>query len=201
MIAYLRGNVLEQNADNIILDVNGVGYEVFCSGTALSLVGAKKTDVGIYTYLQVKEDGVTLFGFSSAWEKSVFCDLISVSGVGPKMAIGILLQMSAEDVARCIATADSKKFSTVKGLGKKTAEKIILELHGKVSAEELISADAPVVKETKKAAKLSKVDDEALSALLSLGFTRSECLSAIERAKNAGALSVEDVIRVALSGM
>ena len=121
MIAYLRGKVLTTTLETAILDVNGVGYEVYCSGAAF-----KKLAIGqvgeLYTYLQVKEDGITLFGFADPKEKELFLKLITVSGVGPKMGISILAAMSGEEFARAIATADVKGLSKVKGLGKKTAE-------------------------------------------------------------------------------
>ena len=153
MIAYLRGKVLTTTAETAILDVNGVGYEAYCSGGAF-----RKITVGqvaeLYTYLQVKEDGVTLFGFESVKEKELFLKLITVSGVGPKLGIAVLASLSADEFAQVIATADVKRLSAVKGLGKKTAEKIVLELHGKISAAEVMSAsgdtfaaaETPVVK-------------------------------------------------------
>ena len=201
MIAYLRGNVLAVTTESVIIENNGVGYEVFCSGAAFSAVQNVRREVELYTYLQVKEDGFTLYGFVSLSEKQVFLDLISVSGVGPKLAIGILNGMTADEVASCIATADVKRLSRVKGLGKKTAEKIVLELHGKVSAEELLSADGQNTTKAVKSAPMSKTDEEAVAALLGLGFTRNECLTAVKKAREAGAESVEDVIRLALSGM
>ena len=201
MIAYLRGNVLAVTTESVIIENNGVGYEVFCSGAAFSAVQNTRREVELYTYLQVKEDGFTLYGFVSLSEKQVFLDLISVSGVGPKLAIGILNGMTADEVASCITTADVKRLSRVKGLGKKTAEKIVLELHGKVSAEELLSADGQNTTKAVKSAPMSKTDEEAVAALLGLGFTRNECLTAVKKAREAGAESVEDVIRLALSGM
>ena len=201
MIAYLRGNVLAVTTESVIIENNGVGYEVFCSGAAFSAVQNVRREVELYTYLQVKEDGFTLYGFVSLSEKQVFLDLISVSGVGPKLAIGILNGMTADEVASCIATADVKRLSRVKGLGKKTAEKIVLELHGKVSAEELLSADGQNTTKAVKSAPMSETDEEAVAALLGLGFTRNECLTAVKKAREAGAESVEDVIRLALSGM
>ncbi|MBO5783017.1 MAG: Holliday junction branch migration protein RuvA [Clostridia bacterium] len=201
MIAYLRGNVLAVTTESVIIENNGVGYEVFCSGAAFSAVQNVRREVELYTYLQVKEDGFTLYGFVSLSEKQVFLDLISVSGVGPKLAIGILNGMTADEVASCIATADVKRLSRVKGLGKKTAEKIVLELHGKVSAEELLSADGQNTTKAVKSVPMSKTDEEAVAALLGLGFTRNECLTAVKKAREAGAESVEDVIRLALSGM
>ena len=128
MIGRLHGRLIEKTPPQILIDVNGVGYEVYCSGGAFRTltVGA----IGeVYTYLQVKEDGMTLFGFDSPKEKELFLKLISVSGVGPKMGISILATLSADDFAMAIATADVKRLSAVKGLGKKTAEKIYNYFH------------------------------------------------------------------------
>ncbi len=201
MIAYLRGRVLTTTAETAILDVNGVGYEAYCSAGAF-----KRLTVGsvgeIYTYLQVKEDGITLFGFGEPKEKELFLKLISVSGVGPKMGIAILATLSADDFAQAVATADVKRLSAVKGLGKKTAEKIVLELHGKISAAEVLGASGEGfgVESAAPAAKLSAQDEEAISALMGLGFTRSESAQAVKKAHDLGANTVEEIIMKALQG-
>ena len=201
MIAYLRGKVLTTTLETAILDVNGVGYEIYCSRGAF-----KKTNVGevaeLHTYLQVKEDGMTLFGFESVREKEMFLKLISVPNVGPKMGIAVFGALSVDEFATAIATADVKRLSTVKGLGKKTAEKIVLDLHGKISAAEILSANgddlsaAPATTTT----KLSAMDEEAVSALMGLGFTRTESVNAVKKARDLGATSVEEVIMKALQG-
>lgn len=183
--------------DYVLLEVNGVGYEVVCSGAAFSrLSGADEGEV--YTWLQVREDGVTLFGFADMQEKELFLKLISVSGVGAKMAMGILSSMRPADVSAAIATADVKRLSAVKGLGKKTAERLILELHGKISADELLGgasqAAAPV-------ALPSEEDDDAVSALMGLGFTKAESARAVAKAKQTGAETVEQLIAAALRSM
>ncbi len=201
MIAYLRGRVLHTTAETAILDVNGVGYEVYCSGGAF-----RKLTTGsvgeLYTYLQVKEDGITLFGFADPKEKELFLKVISVSGVGPKMGIAILASLSADEFARAIATADVKRLSAVKGMGKKTAEKIILELHGKISAAEVLGAseDAFGRVEAAPAAKSSAEDEEAIAALMGLGFTRTESAQAVKKAHDLGAKTVEEIIMKALQG-
>lgn len=201
MIAYLRGKVLTTTAETAILDVNGVGYEVYCSGGAF-----KKLVIGqvgeIYTYLQVKEDGITLFGFADPKEKELFLKLITVSGVGPKMGIAILAAMSAEEFARVISTADVKTLSKVKGLGKKTAEKIVLELHGKISALEVLGASGEMVggETAQPTAKATPEEEEAITALMGLGFTRTESAQAVKKAKDLGATSVEEIIMKALQG-
>lgn len=202
MIAYLRGKVLTATEETVIIDVNGVGYEIYCTGSVF-----RKLTVGavteIFTYLQVKEDGMTLFGFDTPQEKELFLKLISVSGVGPKLGISILASLSADEFALAIATADVKRLSKVKGLGKKTAEKIVLELHGKISAAEVLGASGDDLTPSATAptnAKLSAADEEAVSALMGLGFTRTESLQAVKKAHELGAVTVEEVIMKALQG-
>lgn len=203
MIAFLHGKVLETTAETAILDVNGVGYELYCTRGAF-----RKLTVGamanLYTYLQVKEDGITLFGFGEPKEKELFLKLISVSGVGPKMGIAILATLSADDFALAIATADVKRLATVKGLGKKTAEKIVLELHGKISAAEVLGASGDELTPSPTAttaAKLSAQDEEAIAALMGLGFTRNESVQAVKKAHDQGATAVEEIIMKALQGV
>ena len=203
MIAYIRGRALSMDAETAIVEVNGVGYEMYCSGEAFRKITIGET-VELYTYLQVKEDGVTLFAFESVKEKSLFLKLVSVSGVGPKMAISILTGLSGDQLVEAIATADVKRLSSVKGLGKKTAEKIVLELHGKISAAEVMSAGAdPITTAVNAQANtnaLSPADEDALSALMGLGFTRAESTQAIKRAHENGATTTEEIIRKALQG-
>ncbi len=201
MIGYLKGKVRYLAPEYVLLEVNGVGYEVICSGAAFSrLSGVKKGEDGeVYTYLQVKEDGVSLFGFADLSEKSLFLKLTSVQGVGAKMAIALLSSMRPADLSEAIATADSKRLSAVKGLGKKTAERIILELHGKISADELLGGESSGGRVSAPA--LSQEDDDAVSALMGLGFTKQESVRAVERAKNAGAKTVEEIISAALKSM
>ncbi len=202
MIAYLRGRVLTTTSETAILDVNGVGYEAYCSGGAF-----RKLTVGevgeLYTYLQVKEDGVTLFGFAEPKEKELFLKLISVSGVGPKMGIAILASLSAEEFATAVATADVKRLSAVKGLGKKTAEKIVLELHGKISAAEILDAGGDSLQGgvVTPSVKLAPEDEEAISALMGLGFTRAESAQAVKKARDLGGKTVEEIIMKALQGV
>ena len=143
---------------------------------------------------------MTLFGFADPKEKELFLKLITVSGVGPKMGIAVLASLSADEFAQAVATADVKRLSTVKGLGKKTAEKIVLELHGKISAAEIMEVSGePRVTEV-PTAKLSAADEEAVSALMGLGFTKAASAQAVKKAREAGAQSVEEVIMQALRG-
>lgn len=201
MIGYLRGKVLSLRPESVILDVNGVGYEVVCSGAAFSkLSGVRTGEEGeVYTYLQVSEQGVALFGFADLREKELFLRLTSVQGVGAKLAIAALSSMRPADLTEAIYTADVKRLTAVKGLGKKTAERIVLELHGKISADEIIGTSEggmPAVSVPR-----SQDDDDAVAALMNLGFTKQESARAVERAKAAGAGTIEEIIGLALRGM
>ncbi len=199
MIAYIRGRVLTTTLETAILDVNGVGYEIYCSREAFARLTVGK-EGEVYAYLQVKEDGVTLFGFGNPKEKELFLKLISVSGVGPKMGIAILASLSGEEFAKAIAAADVKRLSAVKGLGKKTAEKIVLELHGKISAAEVLGASGELGSPVFSVEKPSAEDEEAIAALMGLGFTRAESAQAVKRARENGATTVEESIMKALQG-
>lgn len=197
MIGYLKGKVLDISADSALIVVGGVGYEAYCSASAFSkmTVGA---ECEIYTYLQVSEaNGVQLYGFSSMQEKAMFLKLISVSGVGPKAGISVLSQMSVNDVALAVATGDVKALSRVKGMGKKTAEKIIVELRDRVIAPvggKDAADNSPIV-------HIESGDEDAVVALMSLGFNRSESERAVSKAKAGGAKDIEEIIRQALKGM
>ena len=200
MIGYLKGKVKYISPEYVLLEVGGVGYEVVCSGAAFSrLSGVRAGEEGeVYTYLQVKEDGFTLFGFADPQEKSLFLRLTSVQGVGAKMAIAILSSMRPYVVSEAIASADAKRLAVAKGVGKKLAERIILELHGKISADEILGSET--VGGRVSVPPMSE-DDDAVSALMGLGFTRQESTQAVTRAKSGGAKTVEEIISAALRGM
>jgi Holliday junction DNA helicase RuvA len=195
MIGYLKGKVLHTTAEYALIDVNGVGYEVYCSASAFNKLAMGQVGE-VYTYLQVSEtSGIVLYGFSSLEEKAMFLKLISVSGVGPKMGIAVLSSMDINGLAAAIATADVKMLSRVKGLGKKTAERIILELKEKVALNVTATAGeggAEVI------ASPQEGDEDAIVALMTLGFSRAESVKAIQKAKAGGAKSVEDIIMNAL---
>ena len=178
MIAYLRGRVLGVPPETAIVETNGIGFETYCSGGAFKKIVVGET-VELYTYMQMKEDGVTLFAFGSPREKEIFLKLISVDGVGPKMGITILVGLSVDELTEAIFSGDTKRLSTVKGLGKKTAEKIILALHGKISALEILNADGQTHTQVSAQATLPAQAEEAVLALTGLGFTKAESVQAV----------------------
>jgi Holliday junction DNA helicase RuvA len=197
MIGYIKGKILSLSADSALIATDGgIGFEVICSGSALSMLNGK-SEGELYTYLQTGENGTFLYGFSSLDEKNMFLKLITVSSVGPKLGIAILSGMNVGELATAIATSDVKRLCAVKGLGKKTAERIILELREKVA----LSAKEAPIQGGVSIPVVSSGDEDAVVALMTLGFTRAESEKAIARARSAGANSVEDIIMVALKGM
>lgn len=195
MIGYLNGKLVSYNEGTVILSVGGVGFEVACSAQAYAEL-VKNGGGEIYTYTAVKEDGISLYGFITTEEKKAFLDLISVSGVGPKMGIAVLSQMSLNSLTAAIATSDVKALSAVKGMGKKTAERIILELKDKFGAE--FTGGSAVSDGVKSAVAC---DSDAVAALVSLGFTKSESESAVIKAQQSGATGLEKIIAAALKNV
>ena len=196
MIGFLKGKILSLTPECALIETaGGIGFEVACSYSAFSSLSGKK-EGELYTYLQVSENGTALYGFSSPDEKNMFLKLISVSGVGPKMGITVLSGLNAEDLAVAIATSDIKRLSSIKGLGKKTAERIILELREKVSATVKAEGGTGVV-----LPQITSDDEDAIVALMTFGYSRSESEKAIARARASGASTVEEVIMLALKGM
>ena len=191
MIGYVKGKVLSLSNGVVLLENNGMGYEITCSAAVYQKLAEDKAGE-VYTYLAVREDGLSLYGFISPEEKNMFLKLISVSGVGPKMGITVLSNMKLSDLALKIATSDVKGLSSVKGLGKKTAERIILELREKITADTDDSlSQQQTVEDT-------EVNDDAVIALMSLGFNKTECIKAVKQATVSGARTIEEVISYAI---
>ena len=195
MIGYIKGKTLHAENGVVILENNGFGFEILCSAEAYELL-VNAGQGGIYTYLAVREDALNLYGFISLEEKSMFLKLISVSGVGPKMGIAVLSSMPLQQLAFIIASQDVKALSKVKGLGKKTAERIILELRENISSLDL-PEDSGKKEKTQKPS-LTPLEDDAIIALMSLGFTRSVSETAVKTAKQHGADTIESIITYAL---
>ena len=196
MIAFIKGKVIDEFEGGVVLENNGIGYEILCSAALLAKLSAEK-EGGVFTYLQVKEDGLSLFGFDNKEEKRMFLKLISVSDLSPKMAMGILSGMRVNELATAIAMNDVKGLSRIKGLGKKTAERIILELRESVSAENAAIA----AEESFAAPVFTSEDEDAIIALMGLGFSGIQSRNAVKTAKEQGAETIQDVISFALKSM
>ncbi len=182
MIYSLTGKVLRLDDNTVVVDTGGMAFEVTCSSFTAYELGSKNEIQTILTYLQVREDAMCLFGFASSKEKTIFNDLIQVSGVGPKMAITILSGLPIDDLVRAITSSDVKVLSSIKGLGKKTAERVVLELNTKFGGtdalESLISNDANL-SQVKMA--VPKAVEEAAEVLINAGIQKNQ---AIEIAKS-----------------
>lgn len=195
MIGYISGNLITANSNGVIvLETGGIGYEITCSNQAYEVI-VNQGKGSLFTYLNVRDDGFYLYGFVSMEEKSMFLKLISVSGVGPKMGISILSSMPLNELAFIIASQDVKALSKVKGLGKKTAERIILELRENISQLDLPEGSKKPVTKTKTE---PSIEDDAVIALMSLGFLRAESEKAVAIARERGADTIESIITVAL---
>lgn len=193
MIGYIKGKLLSHFDGTVILENNGIGYEIICSASVYQDVINNKGGE-VFTYLAVREDGISLYGFISPEEKEMFLKLISVSGVGPKMGITVLSNMSLKDLALKIATNDVKGLSSVKGLGKKTAERIILELREKIGE---VEGDTAQISMPNKI----EVDNDAVIALMSLGFTKAESVKVLTEGIEKGVTGLENLIAYALKNI
>lgn len=195
MIGYVYGKVMYNDGNLLLVENGGIGYEITCSSAAFCRM-MEKREGGIYTYTQVKEDGIALFGFDTIEEKKMFLKLISVSGVGAKMGVTVLGSMNLKDLALAIATSDVKSLSRVKGLGKKTAERIIVELREKVSAEDTEPLPAGIA----PAASGSDAEN-SVTALMTLGYNRVTSVKAVNAALATGVSTVEEIIAAALRSL
>lgn len=193
MIAYIDGKLTHKDPTYVIIDVNGIGYQIKISlGTYSSLPAGERCK--LHTYLHIKEDAHTLYGFTTAAEKEVFLLLISISGVGPNTGLMILSSLSVDEVQQAIIREDVRTIQQVKGIGAKTAQRVILELKDKMKKEALLT-DTLV-----PAASHNTNRAEALSALVTLGFAKNvaeKTLDAIIK-REGGNLSVEELIKFAL---
>lgn len=196
MIAFLVGTIDAKYENTLLLDVNGVGYELNVSNTTLVSLPMENENVKILTYLQVKEDGIALYGFATEEEKSLFLKLISVSGIGPKMALSILSGMKLSDLIVAIINEDSNLLSKIKGLGKKSAERICLELKDKVTAAGLSLDESSNLSENYNESALN----DAVETLITLGVNKNEAYR-LARAKATEDITAEEIIMQVLKDM
>ncbi len=198
MIYSLRGRLALKELGLVVVECGGVGYACKTSYSTVSQLGETGSEVTVYTHLYVREDAVELFGFATLQELSCFRLLISVSGVGPKAATAILSDMTPEKFAFTVASGDSKTFTKTKGIGAKTAQRIVLELKDKMSAESIggsVAVDAASFAAASSGAVSSAVT-EALEALMVLGYTQGEVAPILGKLDQS--LSTQDMIKETL---
>lgn len=200
MISYLRGALAAVLPDQVIVDVGGVGFQVFVSVRDAADMPAVGEDVKIFTYMSVSEDAIRLYGFLSQDDLNVYRTMITVSGVGPKAALGILGALSANDVRYAVFSDDVKALSKAPGIGAKTAKKLILELKDKLKLEDAIANIGEEVSGSSEAVS-SVVDAEladAVQALTALGYSNSEALRAVRKVKVTEGMQTQDILKQAL---
>ena len=176
MYSYISGQIVNVENNIVTIDVNGIGYEIACSINTIIKVPAQGNFGKLFTYLYVREDEMSLYGFATREEKAMFLKLITISGIGPKAAIGILSGMKPEALAVAIVTSDIKTIAKIKGVGKKTAERVVLELREKLQAQETDYFTGEV---TVSVTGLDSLSQEAITALKSLGCTQAEAVSMV----------------------
>ncbi len=197
MIAHLNGNLIQKSIQSLIIDNGGIGYEVFIPLSTFYALPEKDEKVALHIYTHVREDALILFGFETALEKGIFMMLISVSGIGPKLAINILSGIGPADLLEAMARGDALKLQSIPGVGKKMSERIALELRDKASGVmgDLEISPAEVMSDEDK-----RVLDDALSALLNLGYPTKSARRAVEKARSVvKEVSLEGLIKEALS--
>ncbi len=202
MYAHISGIVAEKiagkEAGTLVIDCGGVGYMMQVSGSTLSQAPAVGEKMKCYTHLSVREDALDLYGFATREEKNMFMKLHAVSGVGPKTALMILSTLSVRDLSLALVTSDANAIARAPGVGKKTAQRLILELKDKVENEELIGKNSAVKSSVVPAQ--SNVTAEAIEALMALGYQSSEAAQAVA-AIDPVPEKVDELIRLALKGM
>ena len=188
MIASLHGTLESIGGDGAVINVNGVGFQVYMPTSTLSTLGATGKEIHLHTHLVLREDSVTLYGFGSTEERELFQTLIGVSGLGPRLALAVLSAMNVEQATMAIATSNTDMLTMIPGIGKKMAERLILELKDKIGTV-LVSAPA---------AQLARENTDVLTALTTLGYSVSEASRAVATLPPTSDLSLEDKVRLAL---
>lgn len=193
MISYIKGNLEAKNLDNVIIDVGGIGYKIFMSIKSMNTLGDMGKEVKIYTFMRVREDDISLYGFCTNEELKMFEQLLGVSGVGAKLALSILSNISPSSFALAIITEDINTIKSLPGIGAKSAQRIILELKDKMKTQDAIETEFI---STKIEIKDDKTKD-AIDALQVLGYAKKDIDSVISHIDVTG-LSVEDIIKQGL---
>lgn len=193
MYAYIQGEITDISDNAIVVEAAGVGYELYVSQNTIKNIKLGETG-RLYTYLAVREDGMSLFGFADKKEKALFLKLIKVNGVGPKGAMDILGGMSLNDLVSAIATGNSAMLCGIKGIGKKTAERIILDLKDKIGEQGYLTGTATVT-----ATAMNEIQEEAMNILIALGYKSDAAERAVTLAYKDG-MTVNQTVHKAIGG-
>ncbi len=195
MYAYITGTIVEKNNEGIIIENNGIGYNIFMPKSKIDIIPDEGMEARIFTYTLVREDAFLLYGFAKREELNIFKKLISVSGIGPKGALSILSTLTVEELVIALANRDAAAISKAPGVGKKSAERLVIDLNDKVSKEEIeVNIDGV----DKPSDVMTSTMNEAIEAMLALGFSAKISKEAVEDAAKRANNDTSSILREAL---
>lgn len=201
MVSYVRGELVAIEEEKVIVDVNGVGFGIFMPAQSMNYLPMIGEEVRLHTYMNVREDAIQLFGFLTKDDLKVFKLVIGVSGIGPKGGLSILSQLSPDDLRFAVMANDSKAIAKAPGIGKKTAEKLIIELKDKLSIEDVLNKvdDSETIVANTGAS--NEIQAEAVQALVALGYGNTESMKAVKKVSTDEDTTVEELLKLALKNM
>ncbi len=201
MVSYVRGELVAIEEEKVIIDVNGVGFGIFMPAQSMNYLPSIGEEVRLHTYMNVREDAIQLFGFLTKDDLSVFKLVIGVSGIGPKGGLSILSQLSPDDLRFAVMANDSKAIAKAPGIGKKTAEKLIIELKDKLSIEDVLNKVDDSETFVANTGASNEIQSEAVQALVALGYGNTESMKAVKKVQMDENTTVEEVLKLALKNM
>ncbi|MCR4956059.1 MAG: Holliday junction branch migration protein RuvA [Lachnospiraceae bacterium] len=197
MYAFIKGTVDEIGDNYVVLDCNDVGYEIFVPTTVIHLIPSRGSQIKLYTYLNVREDAMILYGFLSKDDKNIFKMLLQVSGIGPKGALAILSALTPDDLRFAILAGDDKAICKAQGIGKKMAQKLIIELKDKLDLNEALELSSKHQQDQPMSAYTDAKND-AISALVALGYSSTESMRVVTSIETTEDMDAEQIIKLAL---
>ena len=201
MISYIRGELVAIEEEKAIIDVNGVGFGIYMPVQAMNQLPNLGEEVRLHTYMNVREDAIQLFGFLTRDDLHVFKLVIGVSGIGPKGGLSILSQLTPDDLRFAVMAGDAKSIAKAPGIGKKTAEKLIIELKDKLSIEDVLNKTTESQPLAVNMNAANEIQAEAVQALVALGYGSTESMKAVKKVQMDENMTVEDVLKFALKYM
>lgn len=202
MIGYIKGTLEEADEQCIIVDNHGIGYRIFVPGSVFAGALPIGEEVKIYTYFSVREDAMQLYGFLTRDDLRMFKMLLGVNGIGPKAGLGILSALTADELRFAVLADDAASIAKAPGIGKKTAQKLILELKDKLNLEDAF--EQKLANQAQKTQTVSGADDamqEAVQALVALGYSSTDALRVVKKVEGADSMGVEEILKAALKKM
>lgn len=197
MYAYFIGKIAYVQTDSVIMEINNIGYNIKVSAQTIQNLGHMSGDVKLYTYTYVKEDALSLFGFLTREELELFKKMITVNGIGPKGALAILSTMSVDTLRFAILSGDAKSIAKSPGIGAKTAERLIIDLKDKISAEEVFALNTPDMPINTSGTE-SPAKKEAIEALTALGYSATDAIKAVNQVECTSDAATEEILKASL---